>query len=49
MIYDILYTSNNEQRTMEWVVPEGWSPTAIAQAFEQQYPSAEVLNLEPRD
>ena len=48
MIYLITFISNNEQGTMEWVVPSGWSTAAIAQAFQQQYPSSTVLNLEPR-
>lgn len=48
MIYLITYQSNNEQSTIEWVVPKGWSPAAISQAFEQQYPSSKVLDLEPK-
>jgi hypothetical protein len=47
MIYLITYLSNNEPRSLEWVVPESWNTTAIAQAFGERYPNAQLLGLEP--
>jgi hypothetical protein len=46
VIYLITYQLNNEQRILEWVVPEGWGPAAIGQSFEQQFPSTEILRIE---
>ena len=45
MTYEIIYrnTQTNEQRTIEWVAPKGWSQHTIRECFEQQYPTAEVL------
>ena len=48
MIYFISYEKDNEPHTIEWVVPEGWSPATIAQAFAQQFPAAQLLGLEPQ-
>lgn len=48
MIYLIHYKQNNEQRTLEWVTPEGWGPAAIGQAFAEQFPAAEIIRLEPQ-
>ena len=49
MTYLISYlSSSNEPRTMEWVVPQGWNTPTIAQAFEQQYPAATLLDMEPQ-
>jgi hypothetical protein len=43
--YEIIYrnTQTNEQRTIEWIAPTGWSQDTIRECFEQQYPTAEVL------
>ena len=45
MTYEIIYrnTQTNEQRTIEWIAPTGWSQDTIRECFEQQYPTAEVL------
>ena len=45
MTYEIIYrnTKTNEQRTIEWIAPTGWSQDTIRECFEQQYPTAEVL------
>ena len=49
MTYLITYlSSSNEPRTLEWITPEGWNTATIAAAFEQQYPSAQLLSLEPQ-
>jgi hypothetical protein len=50
MVYIISYIlrPNNEHRTTEWIVPEGWSPATIAAHFEQQIPAAEVVRVEPQ-
>jgi hypothetical protein len=46
--YLITYlSSSNEPHTIEWIAPEAWSPAAIAQAFQQQFPAAQLLSLEP--
>ena len=47
MIYLITYEKDNEPHTLEWVVPTGWNTSTITQAFEQQYPAATLLHLEP--
>jgi hypothetical protein len=43
--FEIIYrnTQTNEQRTIEWIAPTGWSQDTIRECFEQQYPTAEVL------
>jgi hypothetical protein len=43
--YEIIYrnTQTNEQRSIEWIAPTGWSQDTIRECFEQQYPTAEVL------
>ena len=46
-MYDITYIQNNEQIILEWVVPTGWSTKAISDAFERQYPQAQIINIEP--
>ena len=45
MTFEIIYrnTQTNEQRTIEWIAPTGWSQDTIRECFEQQYPTAEVL------
>jgi hypothetical protein len=50
VIYLITYLCNlsNEQRILEWVVPEGWGPAAIGQHFEQQFPGTEIVRMEPQ-
>ena len=49
MTYLITYLSScNEPHTLEWITPEGWNTATIAAAFEQQYPSAQLLSLEPQ-
>jgi hypothetical protein len=47
--YFITYqSSRHESRILEWVVPESWSPATIAAHFEQQFPGAEILHMEPQ-
>ncbi len=46
MAYSITYRKNNEQINIEWIVPSGWTTTAIRQSFKQQYPQAEIIKLE---
>lgn len=48
MTYLISYLWNNEQRTTEWIVPEGWSTATITAIFEERYPPAQAINLEPQ-
>lgn len=47
MAYLITYRKNNEQHTLEWIVPSGWSEPAIREAFAGQYPQAEILDIAP--
>jgi len=46
MPYSITYRKNNETINIEWIVPTGWSESAIIQSFKQQYPQAEIIRLE---
>ena len=46
MAYAITYSKNNEQINIEWIVPTGWSESAISEAFERQYPQAEIISIE---
>ena len=46
MPYFITYRKNNETITIEWIIPTGWSESAISEAFERQYPQAEIISLE---
>ena len=46
MPYSITYRKNNETINIEWIVPTGWSESAISEAFERQYPQAEIIRLE---
>ena len=46
MPYSITYRKNNETINIEWIVPTGWSESAISEAFERQYPQAEIISLE---
>jgi hypothetical protein len=47
-MYEITYRSkNNEQIILEWVVPTGWSPAAIRESFERQFPQAQIISIEP--
>jgi len=45
MAYTITYRKNNEQITIEWITPTGWSTAEIRQSFERQYPEAEIIKL----
>jgi len=31
--------------TLEWTCPKGWSTSAIREAFEIQFPSAEIIKI----
>ena len=46
MAYAITYIKSNETISIEWIVPTGWGTDAIIQAFNQQYPQAEIVSLE---
>ena len=46
MAYSIIYRKNNEQISIEWIVPTGWGQAAIREAFHRQYPQAEIIKLE---
>ena len=48
MTYHITYLCqlNNEQRTLEWVAPEGWSPATIREHFTQRFPGTETVCIE---
>lgn len=46
-MYEITYRKDNEQISLEWVVPTGWSSAAISDAFKRQFPQAELINIEP--
>jgi hypothetical protein len=46
MAYAITYSKNNETINIEWIVPTGWSESAIRESFKQQYPQAEIIRLE---
>jgi hypothetical protein len=48
--YEIIYrnTQTNEQHSIEWIAPTGWSQDAIRECFEQQYPTAEVLFIKAK-
>ena len=47
MAYAITYRKNNEIVVIpEWIVPTGWSESAISEAFERQYPQAEIISIE---
>jgi len=45
MTCSITYLNPHEQRTVEWIVPTGWSAEAIRSAFLAQYPKARILTL----
>ena len=49
MIFLITYLCklNDEQRTLEWLAPEGWGLSTIGQHFEQQFPGTEIVFIEP--
>ena len=46
-MYEITYRKDNEQISLEWIVPTGWSTAAIRESFERQFPQAELINIEP--
>jgi hypothetical protein len=46
MAYIITYQQNNEEHQLEWVAPTGWSTDTIRECFEQQFPSAVLLQIE---
>lgn len=47
-MYEITYQSkDNEQISLEWIVPTGWSAAAIRESFERQFPQAELISIEP--
>ncbi len=48
MIFLITYQQNNEPHTLEWVVPTGWNTATIAAHFEQHFPAATLLGMEPQ-
>ena len=48
MPYLITYIKRNEQHTLEWIAPTGWSTTAVRESFERQFPQARVLNITPQ-
>ena len=45
MIYLLTYLSDNEQRTLEWVTPKGWTTVEIAKHFEKRFPDAKLLSM----
>jgi hypothetical protein len=47
MAYLITYLKHNEHHRLEWIVPTGWSTTAVRRAFYEQFPQAEILSLQP--
>ena len=47
MPYLIQYRKNDETHSIEWIVPTGWSEPAIREAFDRQYPQAEILAIAP--
>lgn len=47
MTFLITYEKRNEQHTLMWIVPSGWSSAAIREAFARQYPQAEILDIAP--
>jgi len=47
MIFLITYQSNNELHSIEWVAPTGWDTDTVRQTFEQRFPAAEIIRLEP--
>jgi hypothetical protein len=48
--YEIIYrnTQTNEQHTIEWIAPTGWSQDAIRECFEQRNSAAEVLFIKAK-
>lgn len=48
MAYLITYIKRNEQHTLEWVVPAGWSAAAIRASFEQQFSQAQLIAITPQ-
>jgi hypothetical protein len=48
LTYQITYIKNNEQLTIEWIVPPGWTQQSIRDAFHTQYPAADILTIEAK-
>lgn len=46
MAYIITYRKSNENHTLEWIVPTGWSTAAVYTSFKQQFPGATVISIE---
>ena len=46
MAYSITYIKSNETISIEWIVPTGWTTSAILKSFKQQYPQAEIISIE---
>jgi hypothetical protein len=47
MAYEITYQKDNATIDLQWIVPTGWSETAIREAFERQYSGAEIVSVTP--
>jgi hypothetical protein len=46
MTYQIVYRKNNELINLEWIVPTGWSDSAVRECFERRYSQAEIITIE---
>ena len=48
MIFKIIYRKNNETVFIpEWIAPTGWGETAIIESFNEQFPQAQLISIEP--
>jgi hypothetical protein len=36
---------DNGTITLEWTCPKGWSTSAVRDAFQTQFPSAEIISI----
>lgn len=47
MSYLITYRDRHDNiQNLEWIVPTGWSETAIERCFSEQYPNAKLITIE---
>ena len=47
MTYAIRYLIDDHEHHIEWVAPSGWSQQTIRECFEQRFPAAQIITIEP--
>jgi hypothetical protein len=48
MAYEITYQKDNATIDLQWIVPTGWSETAIRESFQRQFPQAQIIAITPQ-